>query len=79
MNVGDEIEYEIDGKFPGRGYVIGSMLYDSRVVCVANGKATGMPINARHCRVISSGHSALALRMRQRYQDLYGERFNSIE
>lgn len=54
-----------------RSYVLGDMSYSSdqsRVILLCNPGEIGMPINAGHCRVISSGHDAICSILRASYE-----------
>lgn len=72
FKLGDRVSYDIgDGRqgAQGEGFVLGVMNYapDGSVILVGDEPYLGMPINAGHCRAMSSGHLATARWLRGRY------------
>lgn len=53
--------------------VIGHMSYGPEVACLATERYHGSPVNEAHLTLIGVADQAEALRLRQRYLDLYGE------
>ena len=75
---GLQVHYDIEGD-QGHGVVIGTMIYDEDVWCVATEKVTGMPINKLWCAFSEAARNPIfAQQLRDRYIKLYGERFNGI-
>jgi hypothetical protein len=68
--IGDHVRVVIDNEGCD-GYVIGAMAYGSDVLCVADEKAVGMPVNTKWCAVLSSGHETTCERLRARYVERF--------
>jgi hypothetical protein len=76
--IGLVVQYEIEGD-QGHGVVIGTMIYDEDVWCIATEKIQGMPINKLWCTFSDTARNPIfAQQLRKRHIDLFGERFNGL-
>lgn len=73
MKFGDLVEYDLRASHGGnleRAYVLGEMSYSKNgdVILLSDQGLVGMPINRRHCRLISGGHETICASLRAEYE-----------
>lgn len=75
LKFGDRVHYFIPGHGTNGGYayVAGEMKYSENGshVLLVNDTEIGMPINAGHCTLQSSGHDELVAPLRDRYMERF--------